>query len=102
MDSLPVLAGLLFTALERFGVEFHRHCAGFTGQPVTAQPGREDGEDLISAGGISVGQVPGGPPDQPGPGIHRSARRRARPGCGAAASAGRRPGPSGRGRRSVR
>ena len=65
--SLPVGAGLVLTALERFGVQLHRHRGGLAGQPVIPQPRRQDGEDLIGAGGISVGQVPGGPPDQPGP-----------------------------------
>ena len=83
-------------------VEFHRHRGGLAGQLVIPQPRREGGEHLIGAGGVGVGQVPGGPPDQPGPVRIDDPGGRARPTCGAAGSAGRRPGPSCRGRRSVR
>jgi hypothetical protein len=64
---LPVRAGLLLTALERLRVQPHRHRDRLAGQLVVSQAWRHGGQDLIGMGGIAVGQVPGGPPDQPGP-----------------------------------
>ena len=64
---LPVGAGLLLAPLERLRVQFHRHRGGLAGQLVIPQPRREGGEDLIGVGGVGVGQVLGGFPDQTGP-----------------------------------
>ena len=103
---LPPAAGLRgpcsLPRCERFRVEFHRHRGGLAGQLVIPQPRREGGEDLISVGGISIRQVPGGPPDQPGPVLIDQPGAQRGPGAGQPGLAGRRPGPSGRAPRSAR
>ena len=52
-------------------------------------------------GGVGVGQVPGGPPDEPGPVLVDQPGAQRGPGAGQPGLPGRRPGPSGRGRRSA-
>ena len=64
---LPVAPLLVLAALERLGVEFHRHRGGLAGQLVIPQPRRQAGQQLIGIGRVGVRQAPGGPPDQPGP-----------------------------------
>ena len=79
---LPVGAGLVLAALERLGVEFHRHRGGLAGQLVIPQPRRQAGQQLIGTGGVGVGQVLGGFPDEPGPVAVDEPGAQRRPGAG--------------------
>ena len=64
---LPIPPRLVLAPLERLGVQLHRHPGGLAGQLVVPQARRERGQHLIGTGGVGVGQVPGGFPDETGP-----------------------------------
>ena len=50
------------------GVEFHLQGGGLAAELVDPQAGGGGGEDLVGAGGVGVGQEPGGGGDRVGPG----------------------------------
>ena len=91
---LPVPPRLVLAPLERLRVQLHRHRGRLAGQLVIPQPRRQAGQHLIGVGGVGVGQVLGGFPDEPGPVAVDEPGAEGGPGAGQPGLAGRGPCPS--------